>query len=337
MIRHLKKICFVGILLLTWPSCQTDQKNDVGFINTVNGRISVEKLKFALTHEHIMSNFGAEANYLPQYQRDSLFDQVLPYLKSIKALGVSTIFDCTTAYFGRDVNILKALADASGMQLITNTGFYGAANDRYVPEFAFKQNAAEISKRWIAEFDNGIDQTGIKPGFIKLAFDNGAPSEIDIKLFVAGILTHLSTGLTIAVHTGDNPLAAAKQLALLEEHQVSPEAWIWVHANKVKNEQLLIDAAKKGAWISLDGVKEANVAEYIRKIGYFKAQNLLHKVLLSHDGNSFPRGGKIRTYEAISKNLIPALKEQGYTDEEIDQLMVKNPQQAFAIKIRTSP
>ncbi len=333
----MKYIIITGALFLTMQCCQTNQRASHGFINTVNGRISVEKLKFALTHEHVMSNFGAEADYIPQYQRDSLFSQVIPYLKSIKALGVSTIFDCTTAYFGRDVNILKALADASGMQLITNTGFYGAANDRYVPEFAFRHNATEISKRWIAEFDNGIDQTGVKPGFIKLAFDNGAPSEIDVKLFVAGILTHLSTGLTIAVHTGDNPLAAAKQLELLKEYEVSPEAWVWVHANKVKNEQLLIDAAKKGAWISLDGVKEANITAYIRKIGHFREQNLLHKVLLSHDGNSFPRGGKIRPYEAIVKNLIPALKEQGYTDDEIDQLTVKNPQRAFAIKIRTSP
>ena len=318
-------------LFLILVSCQISQKYEQGFIHTVSGKIAVENLNFSLTHEHIMSNFGADPNYVPNYDEGLLFGQVVPYLKKIRSLGVVSIFDCTTSYFGRDVNILKRLADSTGIQIITNTGFYGAANDRYVPEFAYEKSEQEIAEIWIEEFENGIDGTGIKPGFIKLAFDNGEPSEIDTKLFKAGILTHLATGLTIAVHTGNNPAAAGQQLKLLEQYNVGAAAWIWVHANKVENQDLLISAASKGAWVSLDGVNATNTDDYIEKIRLFKENNFLHKLLLSHDGNSFPRGGAIRKYEAIPMVLIPKLSESGFSEEEINQIMVKNPREAFKI------
>ncbi|MGM0375680.1 MAG: phosphotriesterase [Bacteroidota bacterium] len=316
-------------------SCQgANTSQDCGVIHTVNGPVKVDELKFALTHEHLMSNFGKDPAEASQYDETKLLNQVVPYLRKIKSLGVNSIFDCTTAYFGRRVDLLKKMADSTGIQIITNTGFYGAADDRYVPEFAFKAPAEEISKVWIEEFEEGIDGTEIIPGFVKLAFDNGTPSEIDKKLFTAGILTHLNTGLTLAVHTGNNPEAADTQLKLLEQYNVSPKAWIWVHASQVEDVELLLKAASQGAWISLDGAKASNVEEFIDIIERFRSQNLLHKILLSHDGDAFPMGGEIRKFESISKNLIPAMLANGFTEKEINQIMVQNPKEAFMIRTR---
>jgi phosphotriesterase-related protein len=87
-----------------------------------------------------------------------------------------------------------------------------------------------------------------------LAFDDGDPSEIDIKLFKAGIFTHLHTGLTLVVHSGNNIKAVQLQMVLLKEYEVHASAWVWIHANKINDEQPLIDLAGQGAWISLDGV-----------------------------------------------------------------------------------
>lgn len=303
-------------------------------IPTVNGPIPIEQLDFALTHEHIMSNFGKDQNETNQYNESALFRQVIPYLKKLRSLGVNTIFDCTTAYFGRRIDLLQRISDSTGIQLITNTGFYGAADDRYIPPFAYEASAQKISKIWIAEFQKGIDGTEVKPGFIKLAFDEGPPSKIDTKLFVAGILTHLKTGLTLAVHTGDNPEAVDQQLKLLKKHKVSPRAWVWVHAHKDMDIDRLIKTAAQGAWISLDGANTSNIVQFTETLFRFKSRNLLHKILLSHDGNGFPRGGEIRQFEAISKALIPALLAHGFTEKEIDQLMIQNPKNAFRIAVK---
>lgn len=102
----------------------------------------------------------------------------------------------------------------------------------------------------------------------------------------------------------------------------------------MEDDEILIHWATKGAWISLDGVKESNTNEYIKRIKIFKQNNLLNKVLLSHDGNGFPNGRKIRGFNAIFKNLIPEMLKSGFTNDDIDQIMVRNPKEAFCIKIR---
>lgn len=330
-------VCFMllvlGILSLNAQPIQKHVGTNAT-IHTVTGKLEAANIGFALTHEHLFSNFGASMDEASQYNEAVLLKQVIPYLRNIKRMGVTTIFDCTAAYFGRRADLLKRLSDSTGIRIVTNTGFYGGANDRYVPAFALDASATDLSKKWIAEFENGIDGTGIKPGFIKLAFDDGEPSAIDQKLFTAGLLTHLRTGLTIAVHTGKNTAAAAAQLRLLKEYGVDPSAWIWVHANFVQHTDTLMEAARKGAWISLDGVKENNIAEYIDKLKLFRSEKLLHKVLLSHDGNGYPRGKEIRQFDAVMQYLIPALRANGFTQAEIDLLTVLNPGRAFGISVR---
>lgn len=296
-----------------------------------------------LSHEHIMSNFGGEPAYEPNYDTTALFEQVIPYLRKVKSLGVDRIYDCTTAYFGRSINLLQQISDSTGIEIVTNSGWYAAANDRYVPPQAYDSTIEDIAAIWIDEFENGIDQTSIKPGFIKLAFDNNV-SAIDVKLFEAGLVTHLKTGLTLAVHTGDNESGVAAQLNLMEQYGVHPSAWIWTHAHKSNDLALLLEVAKKGAWISLDGVRleaftpagssKEELDKYINYLDTFKDEGLLNQVLLSHDGNSFPRGGAIRPYDAIMTTLIPQLLEHGFNEKEIEQLMKVNPTNAFEVRVR---
>lgn len=330
--RFLLPFLLIGSIALLSACSEGNTVNTGQGVYTVNGWIGVEELGITLTHEHVMSNFGKETGETGEYDEAALLDQVIPYLRELHHLGVRTIVDCTTEYFGRRVDLLKTISDSTGIQLITNTGMYGSANDRYVPAFAYEVGVDSLANIWIAEFQQGIQETEIRPGFIKLAFDDGPPSEIDIKLFEAGIMAHKTTDLTLAVHTGNNPEAAALQQRLLEQYGVGLDAWIWTHANKVENDSLLLDAAARGAWISLDGVKESNVGEYVERLKRFQSQSRLDRVLLSHDGNGFPGGGSIRDFSAIPKFLIPALLENGFTKEELYQLQVINPQRAFGLK-----
>jgi phosphotriesterase-related protein len=335
--KYMKKIFISLVTAVLVISCNSSQQNtsdQEGFIYSVHGKMDISELGIALTHEHVMSQFGADPAYVGEYDKELLFKQVIPYLKEVKALGIQTIFDCTTAYFGRNVNLLKEMADSTGIEIVTNTGYYAAAKDRYVPESAYESTSEEIAEIWIDEYENGIDDTGIRPGFIKLAYDNGEPSDIDSKLFVAGIHAHLKTGLTMAVHTGDNPQALYKQLQLLDEYGVSPSAWIWVHASNTKSDSLLLAVAETGAWISLDKFKAPQVEDYISRISLLKEKGFLDQILLSHDGNSFPRGGDIRGYQAVITDLVPALKESGFSEEEVNQMLVENPQNAFRISVR---
>ncbi len=301
------------------------------YLESVNGRLAGSEIGLTLTHEHIMSNFGKEPEAVALYDIPKLLGQTIPYLKYLQSLGVRTIFDCTTAYFGRHVKLLKTISDSTGIQVVTNTGIYGAADDRYIPQFAYQMEAEAIAGIWIREYKTGIDGTGIKPGFVKLGFDKGVPSEIDLKLFKAGIITHQETGLTLAVHTGDNLPAAKAQLNLLKEYKMDPSDWIWVHADQFMDDEILMEFASQGAWISLDGISKDNYTAVTERILKFKRNNLLGKILLSHDGNGFPNGGEIRDFDAIMSHAIPALISGGCSEAEVQQLLTENPRNAYGL------
>ncbi|MEM9831869.1 MAG: phosphotriesterase [Bacteroidota bacterium] len=337
--QFIQELSFVSLGTMLSPSIGLTQSK-AKKIYTVTGAIDASELGVCLSHEHIMSNFGAERSYQPNYNTKALKAQVVPYLKRIKSLGVDSILDCTTAYFGRDVSLLQELSEESEIYLITNTGYYGAANDRYVPQHAYRETAEQLAERWIKECEQGIDQTGIHPGFIKIAADSGEISDIDKKLMQAAIKTTQATDLTIACHTGDNPAVPKLALELMSDVNVEPSAWVWTHAHQMETSEELIAMAKQGMWISLDGLRIVGVGarmhqlvlnHHLQHLLTLKRQGLLSRVLISHDGNSFPRGGIIRPYEAIFTRFIPMLKENGFTEKEVNQLLVNNPQQAFAI------
>ena len=85
--------------------------------------------------------------------------------------GVRGFVDCTPAYVGRDPRILKKLAQNTGLHILTNTGYYGDGEGRYLPPSAHTETAAQIAARWLAEWRDGIEDTGVRPGFVKTRVD----------------------------------------------------------------------------------------------------------------------------------------------------------------------
>lgn len=303
---------------------------------SVVGEKPVETMGLTLTHEHLFSIFGMDPEENTEYNTDELLSVVLPFLEQAKSAGCKTIVDCTAAFFGRNVQVLKTLAERSGMNIVTNTGIYGAANGRYIPAYAHMETSDELAKRWINEWKNGIGNTNVRPGFMKLGFNNGPLTSIDKKLIKAAATTHLATGLTIAAHTSNNPNGAFEQLDILRLNKVSPNAWIWTHAHDVSDHDFLFKAARLDAWISFDGYSKENHERFLEGIAAMKKEGYLERLLLSHDGDGYPQKGKMPSQLRINllTDLLPALSKTGFTQEEIKQLTVVNPSRAFAVKIR---
>ena len=166
-----------------------------------------------------------------------------------------------------------------------------------------------------------------------MGFNPGPLSETDKRLVRAAARTHLATGLTIEAHTGPNVEAAKTQLALLAQEGVSPEAWIWVHANQVLSLPDLEDAAILGAWISLDGVSESSAERHIALVVALAEADLLARVLLSHDAGWYrvgePDGGEYRPHTAAFTHVLPALRTR-LGESAVTQILVGNPSRALA-------
>ncbi len=323
------------ILFLGSPSCQRPAQP---VIMTVNGPIVPFDMGTVLSHEHVLVDFvGADSVSADRYDADSVFAVVLPFLENLHRAGCRTLVECTPVYLGRDPQLLRRLSKASGLHILTNTGYYGAMNNQFLPQHAKTETAEQLAGRWTNEWENGIDGTGIRPGFIKIGVKRGPLSDLHRKLVRAAALTHLQTGLVIAAHTGTAP-GAFEQIAELEKTGVSPEAFIWVHAQAETDVTRHVEAAKKGAWISFDGYANGKTRQYAALLQNMKSSQLLSRVLISHDAGWYhvgePGGGHFRDFTPVFEKLVPALRDNGFTRREIDLILHDNPARAFRIDVR---
>jgi phosphotriesterase-related protein len=333
----MKNLITVFVLLFIAASSCT-RKEAPDFIMTVTGELPASEAGYTLAHEHILVDFiGADSIRPGRYNSDTVFQKVLPYLLELKPLGIQTFFEFTPNYLGRDVLLLKRLSTASGINIVTNTGYYGAVGEKYLPDHVYTETAEQLAQRWIDEFNNGIDGTGIRPGFMKLSADHGPLTEAQRKIMKAGAIAHLQTGLTIAVHSGDGA-AAKEELSIFLDNGVAPDAFIWVHAQNEKNVDVFREMASQGVWVEFDYVHPETIEHYVTFVKYMKENNLLHRTLLSHDAGWYdvvnPDAVTFRGYTALHTLLLPRLREEGFSEAEIDQLIRKNPAEAFAVRIR---
>ncbi|MEX1238269.1 MAG: phosphotriesterase [Cyclobacteriaceae bacterium] len=324
-----------GMVGLMQPARAAERKRQV---MTVRGPIDASLMRNTLVHEHILVDFiGAEEINPPRWDREEVFHKVIPYLEEAKQVGCHTLIDCTPNYLGRDVVLLKQLSDKTGLIIITNTGYYGGSDNKFLPAHVFTETAEQLAGRWIKEWQNGIDGTPVKPGFMKISVNASHLSDVSLKLIRAAALTHRKTGLTIASHTGP-AVPAFEQIEVLKSQRIDPAAFIWVHAQNESDADQYVKAVQEGAWVSLDGLQDNNVEEYIQKLQHLKREKCLHRTLISHDAGWYdpgkPDGGEFRGYTVLFKKLIPAMEQEGFTESEILQLIQHNAANAFTVRVR---
>lgn len=319
---------------LAHPLVAADRKKQ---IITVTGPIDARIMGQTLTHEHVLVDFiGAEDVNPPRWDREEVMAKMLPYLTEARNAGCRTFIDCTPNYLGRDVAMLKVLSQKSGLFIVTNTGYYGGSNHKFLPAHTFTETPQSLAKRWIREWTDGIDGTSVKPGFMKISVNRGALSEVSKKLITAAAITHLKTGLTIASHTG-TAVPAFEQIEILRQHGVDPSAFIWVHSQIEEDVAQHIKAAREGAWVSLDGLRENNIDRYLSILTALKKEKCLHRVLLSHDAGWYDPAephGEVAPYTTLFRKMIPAMEQEGFTEAEIMQIIQDNAANAFAVGIK---
>ncbi|HZN12021.1 MAG TPA: phosphotriesterase [Blastocatellia bacterium] len=306
-------------------------------VMTVRGPIDSGRLGLTLMHEHVLVDFiGADRVSRERYRSDEVFRVALPHLKRAAALGCRTLVECTPAYLGRDPALLKRLSSAAGLQIVTNTGYYGANRDLHVPAHAYQESPEQLAARWAAEFERGIEGTGVKPGIIKIGVDAGPLSEIDAKLVRAAALAHLKTGLTIGAHTGDGRAALA-QLDVLAAAGVGPQAFIWIHAQSEKDTAMHREAAARGCWVEFDGVSRERTARHVELVTGLAVAGHLDRTLVSMDAGWYhvgePGGGDYRGYVSLFEDFLPALRTQ-FNSAQLEQLLRGNPARALALEVR---
>ncbi len=318
----------------------TSQAPDM-FVQTVLGPVPASKLGVTLVHEHVMCDFiGAEQTNRHRWEVETVVKRMLPILRQLKERGVTGFIDCTPAYIGRDPRVLKQLAQETGLHIVTNTGYYGGADDKSVPKHAYGATPDQLADLWVAEFVDGIEDTGVKPGFMKIGIDeikgsSDRLSPIDEKLVQASARASRRTDLSVTCHTGGGPAGLAATKIFIEE-RADPGRFIVAHSD---GHGLPINraVAALGAWVSFDGIGRHPLESYL-KLVHAMTERHASRLLLSQDSGWYwvgqQNGGEIRNFNYMSDVFLPALRASGIGEATIRRLTVENPANAFAIRFR---
>lgn len=278
-----------------------------------------------LVHEHVLVDFiGADKIARDRYDLREAFLAAKPHLEKLKARGCVRMLECTPNYIGRDPRLLRMLSDAVGMELWTNTGLYAAADHKFLPAFAKTESAEQLAKRWITEWENGVD--GMKPRFIKIGVNKGPLHEWDRKVVKAAALTSKETGLTIAAHTGDGA-AAREELDIVLHTGAAAGKFVWVHAQNEKDHAVHLEVAKAGAWVEFDSINAGSVDWHQNCVEFMASAGVLNQTLISHDSGWYrpgePGGGTFNGYTYLYDSFHPKV------DGWFRKLLWENPRKAF--------
>jgi phosphotriesterase-related protein len=277
-----------------------------------------------LVHEHVLVDFGGVA-HPGSYDPDEVFAVARPKLDEAYAFGCRRLQECTPNHLARDPRLLQRLADATGIEIWTNTGIYGAADRIAVPDYARTASAEQLAKWFVAEYTEGID--GVRPRFVKTAVRDGDLEELDRKLVRAAALTARETGLTVASHTTTGH-AALQQLEIFAEVGVPTSKFVWVHAQAETDPAFHDQVARAGAWVEIDGLLSGTIDWQRSCVERLASAGLLARTLVANDSGWYhvgePGGGDFVGYARLYDELLPALDPAWH-----QPLMVENPRAAF--------
>jgi phosphotriesterase-related protein len=110
----------------------------------------------------------------------------------------------------------------------------------------------ELAAIFVRELTRGVDGTGIRAGFIKIATTEDGATESETFVHKAAGIAAKEVGCTIALHSPH--FAATKGVVkVLEEEGVSLDRFVWGHAQPSKTEEHK-ELAARGATIQYDAI-----------------------------------------------------------------------------------
>jgi phosphotriesterase-related protein len=298
-------------------------------VETVLGPIEASALGFTLSHEHVVVSSGEDVQHYPWlYDLEATEAQAVAELSEAKAGGVDTIIDLTTPDLGRDVERVARIAEASGMNVVVATGIW-----RDVPRSFWARDIDTIADIFVREIEEGIGDTSIKAGAIKVANDAEGVTEHGELILRGAARAAKRTGAPVSTHHWAPLEVGRRQVELFVEEEVPMHLVCIGHSADTTDADYLEELLRTGIYMSMDRYpggpgrvgwedRNATVKELIDR-GWGE------RLMLGHDYAPQPvrAGAEVQSsnnptrYLFVSTVAIPALLESGVEQSMIDTMM----------------
>jgi phosphotriesterase-related protein len=249
---------------------------------------------------------------------------------------VRTLVDLTPINLGRDIHVIREVAEKAEMQVIAATGFYwteeawltGWEVDRLV-EFL------------LDDVEKGIQGTQIKAGIIKCATDHLGVTDLNRKLLQVAARLHRATGIPISTHTSVHHHVGPSQQDVFEEEGVDLSRVVIGHCGDTEDVAHLESILARGSSIGMDrfGVNVfLPMEKRVSTVAELGRRGWIEQMVLSHDAcchfDFFPdalvrRATPQWNFRHIPDDVIPALRKEGVSEAQLRALTVENPRRVF--------
>jgi len=332
---------------------------------SVKGEVPVGEMGVTLPHEHLLidlKNFlnplakeassrhlanqkitlenRGEVLYKANFFKDNLFqddiDVAIEESKKFKSAGGKTIIDVTLAQIGRAPDALYKISDETGLNIIMGCGKYilsaWSEDDK-------KKSEKDLINEIIYEFENGVGDMAIKPGLIGEIGISDMKNPNEIKNLRASAIAQKELNCALIIHFPIWDKFQHEALDILEDAGADLSRTVVSHMNGSHDDMDFQESiAKRGVYIGYDSFgleyKSLSADKFLPSDGQritalmdLVKRGYIKQILVSHDISTkitFTKWGGWGLSHILN-HIVPRLKQEGITEEQIGTLITNNP------------
>lgn len=319
-------------------------------VHTVTGPVDTAQLGDVLMHEHLfVLDPEIQHNHPGEWgSEDDRVADAVARLTTLAGTGVRTIVDPTVLGMGRYIPRIQQIAARVDLNIIVATGYYTYDDLPFFFQYRGPALAAVLGREvpdpmvdmFVRDIEHGIADTGVRAGLLKCAIDHQGMTPGVERVMRAVAAAHRRTGAPITVHTHPGSRQGSAVAQVLGDEGVDPRRVVLGHSGDTTDVDHLSELADAGFLLGMDrfGVyletsfeaRAGTVVEMCRR-GYAESMVLSHDAACYYDAvppelaPMFPQWH----YTHIHEEVLPYLRRQGVTDEQIETMLVTNPRRYF--------
>ncbi len=336
-------------------------------VETVRGPVDVDALGVTLMHEHLLVDASAwfrkpeeatkraiahslvRMEVLGALRNDPflcldncrLLDEeaAIDEVSRFRHAGGCTVVDPTCRGIGRDPRALQRISRATGLHVVMGAGYYlEPSHPQHVGDMSVEAVAEEIERDVV----EGIE--GVRAGIIgEIGVSKDFTPEEE-KVLRGAARAQGRTGVPLEVHLPGWERRGSQVLDVVAEEGADLARTILCHMNPSGEDlEYQVGLAERGAWLEYDMIgmdfyyadqeaQSPSDEENARALLRLRDAGLLGSVLISQD--VFIKIQLVRYggtgYAHILDHFVPRLRRHGFTQLDIDTLLVDNPRRVFA-------
>jgi len=265
---------------------------------------------------------------------DIIIEEVMHFKKE----GGQTIVELSNGNIGRDPLGLARVSRATGINVVMGSGYY--VGEVQGPDYD-RKTEEDIAEEIITDIQIGVDDTGVCSGIIGEIGCSYPLHDRERKCLSAVVRAQQQTGAAINIHPGRSVNSPIDIIRILDNASADISHVVMSHLDLIIHPfEILCELAETGCYLEYDffGGYPFNPPrwgldprpcdrERIEQIFSLIEKGYLKQILISHDIGTkaklvrYGGGG----YAHILRNMVPQMRAQGITREQIHTIMVENP------------